>query len=48
MVDDFYETLGLSNVIGPLKTRGIFLNAVESGLTAYKLGDNFSVLQAGE
>jgi len=48
MVDDLYERLGLSEVIGPLKTKGIPLDALTRGLLAYKLGDNFSVLQASE
>ena len=48
MVDDWYERLGLSRVIGPLKTKGIDLDALVRGLVAYKLGDNFSVLQASE
>ena len=46
MVDDLYERLGLSGVIGPLKTKGIPLDALVRGMLAYKLGDNFSVLQA--
>jgi transposase len=48
MVDDLYERLGLSEVIGPLKTKGIPLDALVRGLLAYKLSDNFSVLQASE
>jgi transposase len=48
MVDDLYERLGLSGVIGPLKTKGIPLDALTRGLLAYKLGDNFSVLQASQ
>ena len=48
MVDDLYERLDLSEVIGPLKTKGIPLDALTRGLLAYKLGDNFSVLQASE
>jgi transposase len=48
MVDDLYERLGLSEVIGPLKTKGIPLDALAHGLLAYKMGDNFSVLQASE
>ena len=48
MVDDSYERLGLSGVIGPLKTKGIQRDALVRGLLAYKLGDNFSVLQASE
>ena len=48
MVDDLYEKMGLSEVIGPLKTKGIPLDALVRGMLAYKLGDNFSVLQASE
>ena len=46
MVDDWYERLGLNEIIGQLKTKGIGLDALVRGLLAYKLGDNFSVLQA--
>jgi len=46
MMDDLCERLGLSEVIGPLKTKGIMLDALVCGLLAYKLGDNFSVLRA--
>jgi len=46
MVDDLYERPRLSDVIGQLKTKGIGLDALVRGLLAYKLGDNFSVLQA--
>ncbi len=48
MVDNLYERLGLSEFIGPLKTKGIPLDALTRGLLAYKLGDNFSVLQASQ
>ena len=48
MVDDLYERLGLNEVIGQLKSKGIALDALVRGLLAYKLGDNFSVLQASE
>ena len=48
MVDEMYEKMSLSDVIGPLKTKGIPLDALVRGMLAYKLGDNFSVLQASE
>jgi transposase len=48
MVDDLLERLGLSEVISQLKTKGIALDALVRGLLAYKLGDNFSVLQVSE
>ena len=48
MVDDLDERRGLNGVIGPLKTKCIPLDALLRGLLAYKLGDNFSVLQASE
>jgi len=48
MVDDWYERLGLNEIIGQLKTKGIALDALVRGLLAYKMGDNFSVLQASE
>lgn len=46
MVDDRYERLGLNEVIGRLKSKGITHDAHERGLLAKKPGDNFSVLQA--
>jgi len=48
MVDDWYERLDLPAVIGRHKDRGISLDALVRGMLAYKLGDNFSVLRAGE
>jgi transposase len=48
MVDDWYERLNLQAVIGRHKDRGISLDALVRGMLAYKLGDNFSVLRAGE
>lgn len=48
MVDDLYERLRLDEVIGRHKDRGISLDALVRGMLAYKLGDNFSVLRAGE
>ena len=48
MVDDWYERLGLSDIIGRHKGKGIALDALVRGMLAYKLGDNFSVLRAGE
>ena len=48
MVDDLYERLNLEAVVGRHKDRGISLDALVRGMLAYKLGDNFSVLQAGE
>ena len=48
MVDDLYERLDLPAVIGRHKDRGISLDALVRGMLAYKLGDNFSVLRAGE
>lgn len=48
MVDDWYERLNLEAIIGRHKDRGISLDALVRGMLAYKLGDNFSVLQAGQ
>lgn len=48
MVDDLYERLDLAAVIGRHKDRGVSLDALVRGMLAYKLGDNFSVLRAGE
>ena len=48
MVDDWYERLDMAAVVGRHKDRGISLDALVRGMLAYKLGDNFSVLQAGE
>lgn len=48
MVDDWYERLGLRAIIGRLKRKGIDLDALVRGMHAYKLGENFSVLRAGE
>lgn len=48
MVDDLYERLGLPAIIGRHKDRGILLDALVRGTLSYKLGDNFSVLRAGE
>ena len=48
MVDDWYERLFLSEVIGWHKDKGISLDPLVRGMLAYKLGDNFSVLRAGE
>ncbi len=48
MVDDLYERLCLPAVIGRHKDKGISLDALVRGMLAYKMGENFSVLQAGE
>jgi transposase len=48
MVDDWYERLGLDEVIGRHKGKGIGLDNLVRGMLAYKLGDNFSVMRAGE
>ena len=48
MVDDWYERLRLNDVVGPLKDRGVPMDPLVRGMLAYKLGDNFSVLRAGE
>ena len=48
MVDDWYQRLNMDAVIGRHKDRGISLDALVRGMLAYKLGDNFSVLRAGE
>ena len=48
MVDDQYERLDLPAIIGRHKDRGVSLDALVRGAIAYKLGDNFSVLRAGE
>jgi len=48
MVDDWYERLGLNDIIGPHKSKGIALDALVRGMLVDQLGDNFSVLQASE
>ncbi|MFA5312273.1 MAG: hypothetical protein WC375_03005 [Methanomassiliicoccales archaeon] len=48
MIDDWYERLGLNDVIGQLKTKGIGLDALVRGMVADQLGDYFSILQASE
>jgi len=47
-VDGWYEDLELPAVIGRHKAKGIPLDPLVRGLLAYELGDNFSVLQAGQ
>jgi transposase len=46
MVDDWYERLGLNDIIGRHKSKGIALDALVRGMLVDQLGDNFSVLQA--
>jgi len=46
MVDDWYERLGLNEIIGRHKSKGIALDALVRGMLVDQLGDNFSVLQA--
>ena len=46
MVDDWYERLGLNEIIGQHKSKGIALDALVRGMLVDQLGDNFSVLQA--
>jgi len=48
MVDDWYERLGLNEIIGRHKSKGIALDALVRGMLVDQLGDNFSVLQASE
>ncbi len=48
MVDDWYECLELPVVIGRHNERDVSLDALVRGTLAYKLGDNFSILRAGE
>lgn len=48
MVDDWYERLGLNNIIGRHKSKGIALDALVRGMLVDQLGDNFSVLQASK
>jgi transposase len=48
MVDDLYERLGLNEIIGRHKSKGIALDALVRGMLVDQLGDNFSVLQASE
>jgi len=48
MVDDWYERLGLNDIIGRHKSKGIGLDALVRGMLVDQLGDNFSVLQASE
>jgi len=46
MVDDWYERLGLNEIIGRHKSKGIALDALVRGMLVDQLGDNFSILQA--
>ena len=46
MVDDWYERLGLNEIIGRHKNKGIALDALVRGMLVDQLGDNFSILQA--
>ena len=48
MIDDWYERLGLNDIIGRHKSKGIALDALVRGMLVDQLGDNFSVLQASE
>jgi len=48
MIDDWYERLGLNEIIGRHKSKGIALDALVRGMLVDQLGDNFSVLQASE
>ena len=48
MVDDWYDRLGLNDIIGRHKSKGIALDALVRGMLVDQLGDNFSVLQASE
>ena len=48
MVDDWYERLGLNEIIGRHKSKGIALDALVRGMLVDQLGDNFSILQASE
>jgi transposase len=48
MVDDLYDRLGLSSVIGPMKSKGADIDALVRALLAYKLGDNHSIQRAGK
>jgi len=48
MVDDWHERLGLNDIIGQLKSKGIVLDALLRGMMVDQPGDNFSILQASE
>jgi transposase len=48
MVDDLYERLGLADVIGPLKEKGVDLNALTKALVSYKLSENDSILRGAQ
>jgi transposase len=48
MVDDLYDRLGLSEVIKPLKTKGLDIDALTKALVTYKLEANHSILRAGK
>lgn len=48
MVDDWYERLGLNEIIGQHKNKGIALDALVRGMLVDQLGDNFSIKQASE
>lgn len=48
MVDDWYERLGLNDIIGRHKSKGIVFDALIHGMLVDQLDDNFSALQAIE
>jgi transposase len=48
MVDHWDERLGLNEILGPLKTKGIDIDALVRGMIADQLGENFSILKASE
>lgn len=48
MVDDWYERLGLSEIIGRHKNKCIERDALVCGMFVDQLGDNFSIKQASK
>ena len=42
-VKDYYERLGLHEIIGKHKSKGVDLNSVTQALLSYKLSENLSV-----
>ena len=47
-IDEMYERLHLPAAIGRLKDKGVPMDALVKGMLTYKLGENFSILQASE
>ena len=48
LVDDHYDLLDLPSVIGPMKSKGVDVDALTRAMLAYKLGENHSIQRAGK